>query len=160
MMYCKIPERHIFNIVYADSNLGAFTSDKQSGCPVQNVSVTGCRLCRYMGVPQITQPPKTLASRIASVPHPIITVTQHTPSPTPTPSVSEEAPGGVRPFLRDLSRRPGTLNRSYSDSDVSYSAEELTEAAGSTYYINKHGGIDLVMLLKVTNLSCYGSCTY
>ena len=104
-----------------------------------------------MGVPQMTQPSKTLASRIASVPHPIITVTQHTPSPTPTPSVSEEGPGGgvTRPFLRDLSRRPGTLNRSYSDSDVSYSAEELTEAAGSTYYINKHGGIDLVMLLKV-----------
>ena len=101
----------------------------------------------------MTQPPKTLASRIASVPHPIITVTQHTPSPTPTPSVSEESPAvggnGARPFLRDLSRRPTTLNRSYSDSEVSYSAEELTEAAGSTYYINKHGGIDLVMLLKV-----------
>ncbi|KAF0286805.1 Protein unc-80 [Amphibalanus amphitrite] len=106
----------------------------------------------------MAQPPKTLASRIASVPHPIITVTQHTPSPTPTPSVSEEGPGGgsgggggggaARPFLRDLTRRPVTLNRSYSDSDVSYSAEELTEAAGSTYYINKHGGIDLVMLLK------------
>ena len=110
-----------------------------------------------MGVPQMAQPPKTLASRIASVPHPIITVTQHTPSPTPTPSVSEEGGGSgggaARPFLRDLSRRPAPLNRSYSDSDVSYSAEELTEAAGSTYYINKHGGIDLVMLLKVEVLT-------
>ena len=162
MMHWKIPERHIFNIVYMQTmqtpTLEPSPLDKQSSCPVR-LPLTGCRLCRYMGVPQITQPPKTLASRIASVPHPIITVTQHTPSPTPTPSVSEEAPGGVRPFLRDLSRRPGTLNRSYSDSDVSYSAEELTEAAGSTYYINKHGGIDLVMLLKVTNMSCYASCT-
>lgn len=102
-----------------------------------------------MGVPQMRQPTKSAASRIASVPHPIITVTQHTPSSTPTPTVSDETGGGggARPFIREMARKP--LNRSYSDSDVSYCAEEQVEAPGSTYYINKQGGIDLIMLLKV-----------
>lgn len=45
-------------------------------------------------------------------------------------------------------RKP-SLTRSQTDSNITYSGEEIPEASGSTFYITKDGDIDLQVVLKV-----------
>lgn len=45
-------------------------------------------------------------------------------------------------------RKP-SLTRSQTDSNITYSGDELPEAPGSGYYITKDGDMDLQIVLKV-----------
>ncbi|XP_065199931.1 protein unc-80 homolog isoform X3 [Planococcus citri] len=102
--------------------------------------------------------------------NPVITVTQHTPNPSPDylrrkQHSFESYPGngmgcggagggGVggsgeqedSRVSRD-SKQP-SLTRSLTDSNISYSGEEFSEAAGSSGYVNKDGDIDILVVLQ------------
>lgn len=41
------------------------------------------------------------------------------------------------------------MTRSLTDSNISYSSEEITEAPGSAGYVNKDGDIDILVVLQV-----------
>lgn len=43
----------------------------------------------------------------------------------------------------------GSLTRSQTDSNITYSPEDMVEAPGSSCYITKDGDIDLQVVLKV-----------
>lgn len=45
--------------------------------------------------------------------------------------------------------RKSSLTRSQTDSNITYSSDELSEAPGSVFYITKDGDIDLEVVLKV-----------
>lgn len=45
--------------------------------------------------------------------------------------------------------KPPSLTRSLTDSNITYSLEETSEAPGSTGYINKDGDIDIGVVLQV-----------
>ncbi|KAK4295652.1 hypothetical protein Pmani_031795 [Petrolisthes manimaculis] len=82
--------------------------------------------------------------------HPIITVTQHTPSPSEhgwrdQASQSGSVEGTV------VYQRPPPLSRSQTDSNIQYSHEEAVEAPGSAHYITRDGHINLTVLLKAAH---------
>ena len=50
--------------------------------------------------------------------------------------------------------------RSRTDSVIEYTPPSVGEAAGSTFYINKNGNVDYVVLLKVSPLFKRGSINF
>lgn len=48
--------------------------------------------------------------------------------------------------------KPSNLTRSLTDSNISYSGEEITEAPGSAGYVNKDGDIDILVVLQVITI--------
>lgn len=50
------------------------------------------------------------------------------------------------------SERKPSLTRSQTDSNITYSSDEIPEAPGSACYITKDGDIDYYVVLKVKRL--------
>lgn len=47
-------------------------------------------------------------------------------------------------------KRPSSpMNRSQTDSNISYPYEELPEAAGASHFVNREGGFDFQVILEV-----------
>ncbi|XP_013174007.1 PREDICTED: protein unc-80 homolog isoform X2 [Papilio xuthus] len=96
-------------------------------------------------------------SNILKKKNPIITVTEHTPTPSPD-YLSKTRQGSMESQLDSISmqgsqhmptpERKPSLTRSQTDSNITYIVEEIQEAAGSKYYITKDGDIDLQIILK------------
>nr|XP_053644266.1 protein unc-80 homolog [Cherax quadricarinatus] len=78
--------------------------------------------------------------------HPIITVTQHTPSPSEHGWRDQASQSGSIEGQVIYQRPP--LSRSQTDSNIQYSHEEVVEAPGSIHYITRDGHINLFVLLK------------
>ncbi|XP_069159541.1 protein unc-80 homolog isoform X1 [Procambarus clarkii] len=78
--------------------------------------------------------------------HPIITVTQHTPSPSEHGWRDQASQSGSIEGHVIYQRPP--LSRSQTDSNIQYSHEEAVEAPGSIHYITRDGHINLHVLLK------------
>ncbi|KAK9704328.1 hypothetical protein QE152_g28369 [Popillia japonica] len=90
--------------------------------------------------------------------NPIITVTEHTPTPSPD---FLRRQGSIDSQLDALSLsgskfsnikdRKSSLTRSQTDSNITYSPEDIPEAPGSFCYITKEGDIDIQVVLKATH---------
>ncbi|XP_064072419.1 protein unc-80 homolog isoform X1 [Vanessa tameamea] len=89
--------------------------------------------------------------------NPIITVTEHTPTPSPD-YLSKTRQGSLESQMDSVSmqgsqhiptpERKPSLTRSQTDSNITYIVEEIQEAAGSLHYITKDGDIDFQVVLK------------
>ncbi|XP_050665218.1 protein unc-80 homolog [Leptidea sinapis] len=97
------------------------------------------------------------ASQAQKKNNPIITVTEHTPTPSPD-YLSKTRQGSLESQMDSVSiqgsqhiptpERKPSLTRSQTDSNISYIVEEIHEAPGSVHYITKDGDIDLQVVLK------------
>ncbi|XP_069694360.1 protein unc-80 homolog isoform X2 [Periplaneta americana] len=91
-----------------------------------------------------------------SIPNPIITVTEHTPTPSPDYMRRQ---GSIDSQLDAISlqgkklnqERKPSLTRSQTDSNITYAGEEIPEAQGSMCYITKDGDIDYQVVLKAVH---------
>ncbi|CAH0723740.1 unnamed protein product, partial [Brenthis ino] len=89
--------------------------------------------------------------------NPIITVTEHTPTPSPD-YLSKTRQGSLESQMDSVSmqgsqhipspERKPSLTRSQTDSNITYVVEEIQEAPGSIHYITKDGDIDFQVVLK------------
>ncbi|XP_073952386.1 unc80, NALCN channel complex subunit isoform X3 [Choristoneura fumiferana] len=89
--------------------------------------------------------------------NPIITVTEHTPTPSPD-YLSKTRQGSLESQIDSVSmqgsqhiptpERKPSLTRSQTDSNITYIVEEVQEAPGSVHYITKDGDIDFQVVLK------------
>ncbi|XP_065337258.1 protein unc-80 homolog isoform X7 [Cloeon dipterum] len=114
------------------------------------------------------KPPQPPAS---AIPHPIITVTEHTPTPSPDFMRRQEhlfGQGSIDSQLDALSlqgrqgvERKASLTRSQTDSNITYSKEETLEVPGSAKYITKDGEIDYQVVVKAVHAASQkdGVCT-
>ncbi|KAI5631670.1 cation channel complex component UNC80 domain-containing protein [Phthorimaea operculella] len=89
--------------------------------------------------------------------NPIITVTEHTPTPSPD-YLSKTGPGSMESQMDSVSmqgsahiptpERKPSLTRSQTDSNITYVVEEVQEAPASAHYITRDGDINLQVVLK------------
>ncbi|XP_050693714.1 protein unc-80 homolog isoform X3 [Eriocheir sinensis] len=92
------------------------------------------------------RPDRRTFPQMVGTTHPIITVTQHTPSPSEHGWRDQASQSGSVEGQVVYQRPP--LSRSQTDSNIQYSHEEAIEAPGSTHYITHDGHINLHVLLK------------
>ncbi|XP_063389820.1 protein unc-80 homolog [Cydia fagiglandana] len=95
--------------------------------------------------------------------NPIITVTEHTPTPSPD-YLSKTQQGSLESQMDSVSmvgsqhmvspERKPSLTRSQTDSNITYVVEEVQEAPGSIHYITKDGEIDFQVVLKAVYSVC------
>ncbi|KAK4883609.1 hypothetical protein RN001_006928 [Aquatica leii] len=91
--------------------------------------------------------------------NPIITVTEHTPTPSPDylrrqgsiDSQLDAISFGICKPQPHWQERKASLTRSQTDSNITYTAEDLPEAPGSSCYVTKDGDIDIQVVLKATH---------
>lgn len=118
------------------------------------------RFYRYVEPQNKTSKPNSLcgSSSAAAAPkpsiytrNPIITVTEHTPTPSPDYLRRQ---GSIDSQLDVLSQMGcyGKVHmlRSHTDSHIAYTGADEIEAPGSSFYITPEGGIDLEVLLLVS----------
>ncbi|KAL0270475.1 UNVERIFIED_CONTAM: hypothetical protein PYX00_007876 [Menopon gallinae] len=92
-----------------------------------------------------------------TITNPIITVTEHTPTPSPDflkrqvsvdSQLDEISLQGKQIFFQE--RKP-SLTRSQTDSNITYTCEEVPEAPGAACYITKDGDINIQVVLKAVH---------
>ncbi|KAF4517234.1 hypothetical protein B566_EDAN005288 [Ephemera danica] len=99
--------------------------------------------------------------QLQPVPHPIITVTEHTPTPSPDYLSRHPEHGSIDSQLDALSlqgsrsggvpERKPSLTRSQTDSNITYTKDEVLEAPGSVCYITRDGDIDYQVVVKAVH---------
>ncbi|XP_056632405.1 protein unc-80 homolog isoform X2 [Diorhabda sublineata] len=101
--------------------------------------------------------------------NPIITVTEHTPTPSPDflrrqgsmdSQLDVASLSGSK--LGNWQERKPSLTRSQTDSNITYASEDIPEAPGAACYITKDGDIDLQVVLQAAHRSSLrdsASCT-
>lgn len=85
--------------------------------------------------------------------NPIITVTEHTPTPSPDYLRRQGSIDSQLDALSSTGSAFGFRNqmlRSHTDSHIAYAGPDETEAPGSSFYITPEGGIDYEILLLVS----------
>nr|XP_037867403.1 protein unc-80 homolog isoform X7 [Bombyx mori] len=102
-------------------------------------------------------PSNTVPSNVQKKKNPIITVTEHTPTPSPD-YLSKTQQGSMESQIDSVSmqgsqhiptpERKPSLTRSQTDSNITYIVEEIQEAPGSVNYITKEGDINFQVVLK------------
>uniref|UniRef100_A0A2A4JD08 Protein unc-80 homolog n=1 Tax=Heliothis virescens TaxID=7102 RepID=A0A2A4JD08_HELVI len=102
-------------------------------------------------------PSNTMPTNVQKKKNPIITVTEHTPTPSPD-YLSKTRQGSLESQIDSVSmqgsqhiptpERKPSLTRSQTDSNITYVVEEIQEAPGSLHYITKDGDIDFQVVLK------------
>ncbi|XP_058813943.1 protein unc-80 homolog isoform X3 [Topomyia yanbarensis] len=121
---------------------------------VKGKSMPSLRFHRYVEPPKIVRNPQPSTNQKSYQPaprYPIITVTEHTPTPSPDYLKRQ---GSIDSQLDALSIGGSTgmfksqMLRSHTDSHIGYnSGADETEAPGSSFYITKEGGIDYEIVL-------------
>ncbi|XP_067617924.1 protein unc-80 homolog isoform X6 [Eurosta solidaginis] len=135
---------------------------------------------RYVEPPKTMRPSQSTGQRTTFYPrNPIITVTEHTPTPSPDylkrqGSIDSQLDalsnggsiigmvggtsisggiGGVGCAGSKTGRIRGQMLRSHTDSHIDYTGVDESEAPGSSFYITHDGGIDYeIVLLAVFNI--------
>ncbi|KAG6441335.1 hypothetical protein O3G_MSEX001738 [Manduca sexta] len=115
---------------------------------------------RYIGEVKTERaqgPSSTAPSNVQKKKNPIITVTEHTPTPSPD-YLSKTRQGSLESQIDSVSmqgsqhiptpERKPSLTRSQTDSNITYVVEEIQEAPGSIHYITKDGDVNLQVVLK------------
>ncbi|XP_026299994.1 protein unc-80 homolog isoform X5 [Apis mellifera] len=111
---------------------------------------------RYVGDTRIERKQSRFYSQSYTAPNPIITVTEHTPTPSPDfmkrqGSIDSQLDVISMHGSRLDSERKPSLTRSQTDSNITYASDEIPEAPGSCCYITKEGDIDLQVVLKAVH---------
>ncbi|XP_011502192.1 PREDICTED: protein unc-80 homolog [Ceratosolen solmsi marchali] len=122
---------------------------------------------RYIGDTKVERKQSRFYSQSSAVPNPIITVTEHTPTPSPDymkrlGSIDSQLDAMTSHGRQLKNDRKSSLTRSQTDSNITYSGDETPEAPGSSYYITKDGDINLHSVLEaIQNISLRNnqSCT-
>ncbi|XP_014469276.1 PREDICTED: protein unc-80 homolog isoform X4 [Dinoponera quadriceps] len=107
----------------------------------------------YVGDTRVERKQSSFYSQSCTAPNPIITVTEHTPTPSPDYMKRQ---GSIESQLDAISMQGGhlcserkpSLTRSQTDSNITYMSDEVPEAPGSACYITKEGDVDLQVALK------------
>ncbi|XP_011346095.1 protein unc-80 homolog isoform X3 [Ooceraea biroi] len=110
----------------------------------------------YVGDTRIERKQSRFYSQSYTAPNPIITVTEHTPTPSPD---FMKRQGSIDSQLDLISVQAGhlcserkpSLARSQTDSNITYMSDEIPEAPGSACYITKEGDVDLQIVLKAVH---------
>ncbi|CAK9824157.1 Protein unc-80 homolog [Anthophora retusa] len=110
----------------------------------------------YIGDTRIERKQSRFYSQSYTAPNPIITVTEHTPTPSPDymkrqGSIDSQLDVISMHGIRLNSERKPSLTRSQTDSNITYASDEVPEAPGSSCYITKEGDIDLQVVLKAVH---------
>ncbi|XP_026299992.1 protein unc-80 homolog isoform X3 [Apis mellifera] len=110
----------------------------------------------YVGDTRIERKQSRFYSQSYTAPNPIITVTEHTPTPSPDfmkrqGSIDSQLDVISMHGSRLDSERKPSLTRSQTDSNITYASDEIPEAPGSCCYITKEGDIDLQVVLKAVH---------
>ncbi|KAH8363403.1 hypothetical protein KR084_009623 [Drosophila pseudotakahashii] len=144
---------------------------------IKGKSMPSLRFYRYVEPPKAPRPSQAACPRsTAFYPrNPIITVTEHTPTPSPDYMKRQ---GSIDSQLDALSnggsiagmggngggngstgmgstttRYRGQMLRSHTDSHIDYTGVDESEAPGSSFYITRDGGIDYeIILLAISNV--------
>lgn len=109
------------------------------------------RFCRYVEPPRIIRASQSSGPRTTFFArNPIITVTEHTPTPSPEYMRRQ---GSFDSQLDALSTTGSNtafraqMLRSHTDSHIDYSGADESEAPGSSFYITREGGLDYEIVL-------------
>ncbi|KAG7191052.1 hypothetical protein KM043_007098 [Ampulex compressa] len=111
---------------------------------------------RYIGDTRIERKQSRFYSQSYTAPNPIITVTEHTPTPSPDymkrqASIDSQLDAiSIHGGRLDSERKP-SLTRSQTDSNITYTSDEIPEAPGSACYTTKEGDIDYQVVLKAVH---------
>lgn len=118
------------------------------------VRQTRSRFYRYVEPPRIIRGSQSSGPRatFSAARNPIITVTEHTPTPSPDYLRRQ---GSFDSQLDALSTtgsaagafRASAMLRSHTDSHIDYSGADESEAPGSSFYITRDGGLDYEIVL-------------
>ncbi|KAH8311397.1 hypothetical protein KR044_006087 [Drosophila immigrans] len=142
---------------------------------IKGKSMPSLRFYRYVEPPKVSRaPPQAACPRsTAFYPrNPIITVTEHTPTPSPdymkrqgsidsqldalSNGGSIAGAGGANGSTgggSSTTRYRGPMLRSHTDSHIDYTGVDESEAPGSSFYITRDGGIDYeIVLLAVSSV--------
>ncbi|XP_071635615.1 protein unc-80 homolog isoform X3 [Temnothorax longispinosus] len=145
----KIFEAKDIDYMKHPTNLIKGKSMPSLSCLINELTAGG-----YLGDTRIERKQSRFYSQSYTAPNPIITVTEHTPTPSPDymkrqgsidsqlDVISVQGPG------RLCSERKPSLTRSQTDSNITYMSDEVPEAPGSACYITKEGDVDLQVVLK------------
>ncbi|XP_034937651.1 protein unc-80 homolog isoform X5 [Chelonus insularis] len=130
------------------SNLIKGKSMPSLSCLINELTAGG-----YIGDTQVERKQSRFYSQPCAAPNPIITVTEHTPTPSPDylkrqGSIDSQLDSISIHGSRLSSERKPSLTRSQTDSNITYLGDEIPEAPGSAYYITKEGDIDYQVVLK------------
>ncbi|GLG97294.1 Protein unc-80 homolog [Gryllus bimaculatus] len=132
--------------------------DKGSKQPSNLVKGKSMPSLRYIG--EIHPDRQKQRPAVGAIPHgttnPIITVTEHTPTPSPDylkrqGSIDSQLDAISLQGSKQQSERKPSLTRSQTDSNITYATEEVPEAQGSACYITKEGDIDYLVVLKAVH---------
>ncbi|XP_066993860.2 protein unc-80 homolog [Anabrus simplex] len=114
---------------------------------------------RYIGEvhPERTKQSRYVAANLShGTPNPIITVTEHTPTPSPDfmkrqGSIDSQLDAISLQGMKHNQERKPSLTRSQTDSNITYAGEDVPEAQGSMCYITKEGDLDYHVVLKAVH---------
>ncbi|XP_021940294.1 protein unc-80 homolog isoform X4 [Zootermopsis nevadensis] len=129
---------------------------KHSSNLVKGKSMPSLRYIGEVHSEKVKQTNSVVGNQPCSVKNPIITVTEHTPTPSPDYMKRQ---GSIDSQLDAISlqgrklnqERKTSLTRSQTDSNITYTGEEVPEAQGSMCYITKDGDIDYQVVLKAVH---------
>ncbi|XP_031838287.1 unc80, NALCN channel complex subunit isoform X5 [Nomia melanderi] len=144
----KIFEAKDVDHIKHPTNLVKGKSMPSLSCLINELTAGG-----YIGDTRIERKQSRFYSQSYTAPNPIITVTEHTPTPSPDymkrqASIDSQLDViSMRGSRLDSERKP-SLTRSQTDSNITYGSDEVPEAPGSSCYITKEGDIDLHVVLK------------
>ncbi|CAG5075777.1 Similar to unc80: Protein unc-80 homolog (Drosophila melanogaster) [Cotesia congregata] len=131
-----------------------------------DVAVLRCLfISQYIGDTKVERKQSRFYSQSCAAPNPIITVTEHTPTPSPDylkrqGSMDSQLDSISIHGSRLSSERKPSLTRSQTDSNITYLGDEIPEAPGSAYYITKEGDIDYQIVLKAVHSVALRDGTY
>ncbi|XP_049870612.1 protein unc-80 homolog [Pectinophora gossypiella] len=124
---------------------------------IKGKSMPSLRYIGEMKTERAHGPSYAMPSIVQKKKNPIITVTEHTPTPSPD-YLSKTGPGSMESQIDSVSmqgsqhiptpERKPSLTRSQTDSNITYVVEEIQEAPGSLHYITKEGDINFQVVLK------------
>ncbi|XP_044582754.1 protein unc-80 homolog isoform X6 [Cotesia glomerata] len=142
--------RDIDQMLYP-SNLIKGKSMPSLSCLINELTAGG-----YVGDTKVERKQSRFYSQSCAAPNPIITVTEHTPTPSPDylkrqGSMDSQLDSISIHGSRLSSERKPSLTRSQTDSNITYLGDEIPEAPGSAYYITKEGDIDYQIVLKAVH---------
>ncbi|XP_018375379.1 PREDICTED: protein unc-80 homolog isoform X1 [Trachymyrmex cornetzi] len=144
----KIFEAKDIDYMKHPTNLIKGKSMPSLSCLINELTAGG-----YVGDTRIERKQSQFYSQSYTVPNPIITVTEHTPTPSPDYMKRQGSIDSQLDVIsvqggRLCSERKPSLTRSQTDSNITYMSDEIPEAPGSSCYITKEGDVDLQIVLK------------
>lgn len=115
---------------------------------------TRSRFYRYVEPPRIIRGSQSSGPRatFSAARNPIITVTEHTPTPSPDYMRRQGSFDSQLDALSTTGSAAGAFRvtqmlRSHTDSHIDYSGADESEAPGSSFYITREGGLDYEIVL-------------